>query len=136
MKRKFSFILAVILLVTLAVPAMATGPEIGITPRFTYISKVATSLTINNIGVATCTANGYATGVSSVKVICRLQQYKNGSWTTIRTWNDTGTNMASLAKSVAVYSGYTYRTYTSFYAYNAAGSLLESASCYSAQQTY
>lgn len=136
MKRRFSLVLAVILLISLAVPVMASENDSSISPRFTYISQVATSVTINNIGVATCTANGYATGVSSVKVICRLQQYKNGTWTTIRTWNDTGANMASLAKSVAVYSGYTYRTYTSFYAYNAAGSLLESASCYSTQQTY
>jgi len=136
MKRILSFVLVITLLTVLASPVVAVETDSGISPRFTYISKVTTGLTISNAGVATCTANGCAPGVGSVKIICRLQQYKNGAWTTIRTWTGTGTNIASIAKTVAVYSGYTYRTYTSFYAYNSAGSLLETATCYSSQVTY
>lgn len=136
MKRVLSLVLIVTLLTMLAVPAMAAETDNGVSPRFTYISKVSTGLSISNIGVASCTANGCAPGVASVKITCRLQQYKNGSWTTIRTWTGTGTNIASVAQSVAVYSGYTYRTYTSFYVYNSAGSIIETAGCYSAQKTY
>ena len=136
MKRILSLTLAVVLLFALVIPVGAAEVDSGISPRFTYISKVSTNLSISNLGVATCTGSSFATGVSSVKLICRLQQYKNGTWTTIRTWSDTGTNAATVAKSVAVYSGYTYRTYTSCYVYNAAGTLLETVACYSSQVTY
>ena len=136
MKRMLSLTLAVALLFALVIPVGAAEADSGISPRFTYISTVSTHLTISNTGVSTSTATGYATGVSSVKLVCRLQQYKDGGWKTIYVWTNKGTNMASVAQQWAVHSGYKYRTYTSFYVYNAAGTLLETATCYSSQVTY
>ena len=136
MKRILSLSLTVVLLLALVIPAGATEADSGISPRYTYISTVSTNLSISNLGIATCPATCFATNISSVKLTCRLQQYKNGVWTTIRTWTDTGANMGSISQSVAVYSGYTYRTYISCYVYDATGAIVETAACYGPQRTY
>ena len=137
MKRIFSVVMVLLLLSAFVIPASADGVENNISPRFTYISKVSTNVSINqNTGIATSTAISHADGVASMKLVCRLQQKKNGSWVTIKTWSDTGTQQAGVAQQRAVYSGYSYRTYVTCYVYNAAGSLLESATCYSTAQNY
>ena len=137
MKKVIPLLLVVILLALWVLPVTTLALEEGASPRFDYISRVSTNVSINkNTGIATCTATCWAPTAASVKLVCRLQQYKNGTWSTVKTWSDTGTQQAGLAKQRAVYSGYTYRTYTSCYAYNAAGTLIETASLYSSQVTY
>lgn len=136
MKRIFSLLLAIVLVFATMIPVAATETENTISPRFTYIDRVSTGLAISSSGIASCTATGITFTASSAKLVCRLQQYKNGTWTTIKSWTDTGTPSTSIANSYAVYSGYKYRTYTSFYVYNSSGSLLESTACYSSTRTY
>lgn len=137
MKKVIPLLLVVILLALWVLPVTTLALEEGASPRFDYISRVSTNVSINkNTGIATCTATCWAPTAASVKLVCRLQQYKNGTWTTIKTWSDTSTHQGSIAQQRAVYSGYTYRTYTSCYAYNAAGTLIETASLYSSQVTY
>ena len=137
MKRILSVVLVLLLLSSVLVPVSANTDDNSMSPRFTYISKVSTNVSIDqSIGLATCTAVTRADGVASIKLICRLQQKKDGAWVTIKSWSDTGTQQAGLAKQYAVYSGYSYRTYVTSYVYNAAGTLLETASCYSNAQYY
>ena len=137
MKRILSFALVLTLAFALVLPVMATDSNQTITPRYSYISMLETDLRINqSSGIATCGATCRTSGASSVKLVCRLQRYENGYWSTVYSWTSTGTNIASIGKQRAVYSGYTYRTFTSCYVYNASGALVEVGSIYGPQKVY
>ncbi|MHB8063750.1 MAG: hypothetical protein ACYDG2_14135 [Ruminiclostridium sp.] len=50
---------------------------------------------------------------SSVYVSANLQQYKNGSWSTVKSWSSTQNgSYVSLSQTWYVTSGYTYRLVT------------------------
>lgn len=129
MKRFVCILLALILMASVATPAMAaTQNEQVISPRYTYIMTNSVTLTIDETtGVATCNAYCYATSNYTVVVECELQQYINSDWSTLKTWTASGTRIASLNKSWAVYSGYSYRAYATYYIYDGNGNLLETA---------
>ena len=137
MKRILSFALVLTLAFAMILPVMAAENDQTISPRYSYISMLETDLTINpSSGIATCGATCYTNGASSVKLVCRLQRYENKTWNTVYSWTSTGTNIATITKQRAVYSGYTYRTFTSCYVYNASGALVEVGSVYSPQEIY
>lgn len=132
MRKILAFALALAILCAVAMPAFAAVPEDNaVQPQFTYIDTTSVGLTINtSTGIANSTANCYAGGGYTVEIVCKLQQYSDVSWTTIKTWTSTGTSVASVNKTWAVYSGYTYRTYATFIVRNSAGAIIESTSDY------
>lgn len=136
MKRILCLILSLTLLMLAATPVLAVENENTVTPRYTYIGRIYSGLTINSLGLSACNANGLAPTAASVKLTCKLQRYNGSSWTTVKTWTATGTDYASVSKNYAVYSGYTYRLSASFSVYNASGVLVESGTCYSNQVVY
>ena len=137
MKRLLSLVLVLTIVFVTACPVIAAESDPPISPRYTYISLLSASLSINDTtGISTSTASSRISGASSLKVVCKLQRYNGSSWTTVQTWTATGTSSASIAKSWAVYSGYTYRAYVTCSVYNSAGVLVESGNCYSNQVTY
>ena len=137
MKRVLCLILSVVLLLTITTPVLAAENENVVTPRYTHIAMIYSNLSINSAtGLTACQADGYAPTASSVKLTCKLQQYNGSSWTTVKTWTATGTDIATLSKNYAVYSGYTYRLSASFSVYNASGVLVESGICNSNQVVY
>lgn len=130
MKRIFSLVLALTLLSVMITPCLAVSNNAsGITPRYAYIAVTAVDLAINeSTNVTTnylycCTYDYY-----EIQAVCKLQRYNNSKWNTVKTWNVSGMEEVTLNKNWAVPSGYTYRTYVTFYVYDTNGFLIETAS--------
>ena len=81
-----------------------------IQPLFTNITLYQNTFDISSSGKSSVTVVLSARNVDKVKVEAYLQQYKNGSWTTIKNWSNTvsGTS-ASIGENWYVASGYSYR---------------------------
>lgn len=129
MKRIFTVMLAIIMLMVSVLPCFAAEVNTPvITPRYTHIHNNKVDLDINTTtGIANCYASCFTMGNYTVKVECKLQRYQGGFYSTIKTWTKTGSQLASVDENWAVYSGYQYRVYAIFYVYDSAGNLLESA---------
>ena len=136
MKRILCILLAVIVVATLAAPALAAANEPSVSPRYSYIQGMNAGLVINNWGLTDCTAGCTVYGGDSIILTCSLQQYNGSNWTTVKSWTSTTKPSAAIAKNYAVYSGYVYRVKASCSVYNASGRLLESGSIYSKQVVY
>lgn len=110
--------------------------DIGVSPMFTYIIDAETQIFINSSGKAT--VETYLTGnnqVTSTKAIINLQQYKNGRWTTIKTWNESSsTRILNFSSTYYVNSGYSYRVQSTVTAYSGTNS--ESTTLTSSSQSY
>ncbi len=127
MRKILSVILAVLMVTVLAVPAFAAMPNTPVlSPQYTYIRTLSANLTIDeDVGVATCTATCYSESGYTVEITCKLQQYNGSTWVTMKTWTASGSRYASINKDWAVFSGYTYRVYVTYFVRNAAGSIVE-----------
>lgn len=88
--------------------------QLIIQPNFTNISIFQTGFDISSTGKASVNVYLTAQNVDSVKVDASLQQYKNGAWTTIKSWTNTaaGTN-AGLSGTYYVANSYSYRLVSS-----------------------
>ena len=133
MKRIFCILLAMIVVVTLAAPALAAANEPSVSPRYSYINA---GLVINNWGLTDCTAGCTVYGGDSIILTCSLQQYNGSYWTTVKSWTSTTKPSALIMKNYGVYSGYVYRVKASCSVYDASGKLLENGTCYSHQVAY
>jgi hypothetical protein len=140
-KKLITMIAAILMTNLLVIPAMADtgileGDKIIISPMYTYISSAEASLSINSSGEATAVV--YVTGnseVTSIKATINLQQYKNGSWATIKTWSDSSSSRTlRFSDTYYVSSGYTYRVQSSVTAYSGQNS--ESTTLTSGSQSY
>ena len=130
MRKVLSAILAMMLIVSLAVPsfAAATG-ENAISPRYTYIKMLTAHLSIDeNSGVSNSRASCYSANGYTVEIECKLQRQTSSGWSTLKTWTATGSGYASINQDWAVASGYTYQAYITYRICNAAGTVLESTS--------
>lgn len=143
MRKKFSaIIIAAILIANLFVLPVAAetgilnGDEIIISPMYTYISTGKATLSINSSGKATVETD--VTGnssVTSIKATINLQQYKNGSWATIKTWNESSSSrILSFSNTYSVSSGYEYRVSSTVTAYSGQNS--ETVTYISATKSY
>lgn len=129
MKKIFAIILATVLFVLMVTPVYAALPDPPITPQYNYIDTYSVGLSIDkSTGIASCSASCYTTTNNTVKIEYDLERYMGSYWATVKTWTSSGTSYASLNKSWAVYSGYTYRGFATYSIYNSAGNLLETGS--------
>ena len=110
--------------------------QLVIRPNFTYIWIFQTGFDISSTGKASVNVYLTAQNVDSVKVEASLQQYKNGAWTTIKSWSntETGTN-AGLAGTYYVAKGYSYRVVSCCSVFKS-GNLVEITSYTSNSKTY
>ena len=89
-----------------------------IQPRFTNINVFSNYFDISSNGKASVTVYLNARNVDKVKVVAYLQQYKNGSWSTIKSWSETRDGTSSgIGKNYYVVSGYSYRLKSYGYVY-------------------
>ncbi|WP_313346354.1 hypothetical protein [Sedimentibacter sp.] len=142
MRRKFIAMIAAILIANIFVITAAAetgglkGNEFIISPMYTYISNAEALLSINSSGNAT--AEVYVTGnskVTSIKATIFLQQYKNGSWTTIKIWNESSdTKILNFIDIYNISRGYEYRVRSTVTAYS--GQESESTTVTSSSQYY
>ena len=141
MKRRIVAFLSLVLILSsvLVLPAGAAAGEAptAVTPRYVNIMAFAASIDINSSGKATCysfveTANKSYT----ISLTLGLQRYKDGYWTTIKTWSGSGTGELSMDKSRYVTRGYYYRTAVSATVRTSGGSYVEGVTIYSQNYYY
>ena len=124
-------IIAVLLLLSTlvcSVPAVYAAEVPEVPPCSTYIESIDAGLSISS-NTATCTSMFRLTSSHRVRLVMYLQQYVNGRWDTIMTWEKTGTAYASLNKTKSVTSGGTYRVHAVGYVLDANGVILEGGRC-------
>lgn len=130
--RCIPVILAIIIISMIPLTAAAESfTDNQVQPCYTYIDAVTAGLSINSsTGLATCSGTGYAKGTTDVvSLTVLLQQNKDGTWHTLKSWSGSNTNMAVVEGQYYVYKGYTYRTKVTEIVYDKNGNYLESASC-------
>ena len=139
-KKIIIFLLVMLMTGIFTMPSVASSSkvndDIGVSPMFTYIIDAETQIFINSSGKAT--VETYLTGnnqVTSTRAIINLQQYKNGRWTTIKTWNESSsTRILNFSSTYYVNSGYSYRVQSTVTAYSGTNS--ESTTLTSSSQSY
>ena len=131
-KRLITAILCVALLLCSSIITYADAgsndhseDNIIITPQMLYISQAYGNLSITSAGLAQvqCYVEGYSGTVTKVSIKAELQQYKNGDWVTINSWNQSSNSYRlTLSKSMAVPKGYSYQVVADVTAYNGSDS--------------
>jgi hypothetical protein len=134
MKRILMVVLAAALLACVPGVALAgnriqadMSEDMIISPMFTYINDADCDLSISANGVASMDASiECGPSVNKIRIVPNLQRYSGGSWQTVESWSQYYySNTADWSRTYNVTSGYTYRLYVYFYAYNGS-TLLES----------
>ena len=102
----------------------------------TNISSTSTGISISGSnGSVVCFVTGYPTFVTKCSIKANLQQYKNGSWITIATWQQSfNSYYGSLTGTKAITKGYDYRVQAIYTATSA--SLTETFTAYSGVKHY
>lgn len=135
MKRIISVLLVIAILSGTAISASAATEDTA-SPMFTNIKRTATSLDITSQGgPANCRAYCQVTTGYTVRIECTLQIYRSSQWSPVKSWTGSGTTTYTISESWPVSSGCTYRVYAKYYAYNTAGTLVESTSVVSQSST-
>lgn len=123
-----------------ALPSQAlqwdNGAQGIVVPLFTYINLFETCFVITASGRADVDVFVFAPGADETEVRANLQQYKNNSWTTIKSWSYTEEgDSCGMAKSWYVASGYSYRVVSYGYVY-INGVIVESTSITTQTRSY
>ncbi len=123
----FVIFMAVVLLGLSLISANAAEFEKEIiTPKFTYIDSFYNDFEISDSGKASVSSYLSVDNSNQVKITGYLQQFKDGSWMTVKSWSNTSSgNDVVLKKDWTVASGYTYRYVSYGYVY-VDGSVVES----------
>ena len=115
---------AIIVITAIAVATSGLGTVFAVADNgdsldYTFISSVITNLAINASGKASCSATIYCyPGTDSVRISAYLQRNVSGSWVTVQHWSESSSgNYGSMYKEYYVTSGYQYRLYVYYYAY-------------------
>ena len=128
-KRITATILCALLLIALSSAFMQAY-------ALTNISGTTTGISISGgNGSAVCTVAGYQTFVTKCSITANLQQYKNGTWVTIATWQQSfNSYRGSLTGTKALTKGYDYRVQAIYTATSA--SMTETFTTYSGVKNY
>lgn len=104
--------------------------------RFTHINTFENTFDISSEGEANITSYINVRNAESVKIAANLQQYKSGSWKTVKSWSKSkdGTSCSAGGKWY-VPSGYKYRMVSYGYVYED-GNMVESTSYTSKVKVY
>ena len=102
-----------------------------VTPQNIAIAATDNLLELGALGKLTCFAATEVQDGYDAKVTVELQQYTNGTWTTIKTWSNYEDAYAAVEKDHYVASGYYYRLKITHQAYTYSGTLVETIYKYS-----
>jgi len=90
--------------------AEASSEDHVVTPMWNYINSYRNTFYISGGGRATVEVILDSFEADEIRLEAKLQQYKNGSWTTIKTWTSTSDWLTcSIGEYWYVASGYSYR---------------------------
>lgn len=88
--------------------ALANKPEDVVSPQYTHTRKVVAQLSIDSSGRATCTGKvGVYDKESTVALTVKLLKKNGNSWTSIKSWSDSGSGNIdfSLSRNYTVEHG-------------------------------
>jgi hypothetical protein len=139
--RKRVIAVIVSLLILFMIPMQLVASEINkdspIGPMWTSIVDFANTFSISSSGEAIVNSQLHAnSNINRVVLTTSIQQYKNGSWTTIKSWSSTSYSSSGLIdQNWNLVSGYNYRLVSSGSVYEN-GTLIETTSYISASRWY
>ncbi len=128
MKRLLILLLAFFVMGSCFIPVDATARENLIQPRWSYVSELSANISIDWLGVATCTGGADTYGSYTVKTVVYLHQYVDSEWDMLKSWSATGISSTGVEGKFAVARGYTYRVTVVAYVYDSNGKILETVS--------
>lgn len=102
----------------------------GVLPMNVAVVSTSTDLSMDNSGTLNCygyveVQSGYTAGITVAL------QKKDGGWSTIKTWNESGDDTAEVDEDYSAEKGYSYRLKVTYKAYSSSGTLVESIVKYS-----
>ncbi|MDO5377486.1 MAG: hypothetical protein Q4G52_04040 [Clostridia bacterium] len=131
-------ILVTLIFVLLGLSIAQAWAQGELQPMYNGTNAATATLSISG-GTANCLGKVKPSGATqSASISMKLQQKKDGRWTTIATWTGSASNgsTASLSKTKSVAKGYEYRVYVSGTIKNSDGSAAEKPSKYSSTVSY
>ncbi len=125
--------LAFTLLGTTASAAVAPEENI-VQPRFLTVASIVAEREMTFPGLIDCYSDVTLNNLSYTATLkMELQRSSNGTtWTTLKSWNTSGTSFVALDKSWYVLPGYQYQVKATVEVRNSAGTHLETVTKYSA----
>lgn len=111
--------------------ATTTRIDLSRDPRFTYINSIASGLSVNSLGRASCSGTFDPYDAVDSTITMTLQQEKDGAWVDIKTWSEdsTGSSVRVIDKGYYVEKGYSYRVITIVQIWDTDGAQLEKVAC-------
>ena len=118
LKKSVTALVVCFLFVTVPLSAFAMNDEVSmeksehiiVEPLWNEIAEFSNGFDISTTGKATIESILYAFDVDEIRIDANLQQYKNGSWTTIKSWSSTSRDIYCAIDEIwYVISGYSYR---------------------------
>ena len=133
MQKKTNRIAATILCALLLMAFCTSALQVY---ALTNIGATTTGISISSgNGTVICSLSGYQGKVTKCSIKANLQQYKNGSWVTIATWQQSFNSFyGSLTGTKAITKGYNYRTQAIYTA--TSSSMTETFTAYSGVKSY
>jgi len=125
MKRLLSFLLMLVLILSMALPTFAAeGPYVQ--PRYKHIATFSAEIEYGNWGIATCRSVVTIDDGYQVTLTMSLQQSSgNDSWKDVKTWTDQGYSGASITQEYSLLNKYSYRVLATATVYDLDGNWIE-----------
>lgn len=92
-----------------------------VAPYMDYIVNAYSGISISSSGtvIISSSVNGYQDTTTKVAITAKLQQYKNGEWTTLKTYtSESNSHRTRISETKSVSKGYSYRVQSTVKAYN------------------
>lgn len=107
-------------------------------PRFEYLSRISSGLTISSAGRAACGGSFTTYDQYDSRMTMTLQQFSDSGWVDIKEWSQdfTGSGVKMMDKGYYVKSGYRYRMTVMVEILDSDGSVLETEFCDSPIKEY
>ena len=136
-KSRLSLALSLILILSSLAPTAYASEELTIQSRYSRITSFTVAFSISSSGLSSDYSSIKLTNsTDTVNLIIELQQKSGSTWSTIKTWETSGSGTVSLDKSWYVSSGYSYRIYVTAKVYNSSDTLSETATLISSTASY
>lgn len=125
MKRLLSFLLMLLLVFSMALPAFAIETP-HVQPRYKHISTFSAEIEYGNWGIATCRSVVTIDKGYQVTLTMSLQRSAgNDSWEDVKTWTDQGYSGARITQQYSLLNKYSYRVLATATVYDLDGNWIE-----------
>lgn len=115
MKRRKNVALLVAFLVAVCALSFTAFGGVKKLPRWSYFMSIMGGMEVQDNGKASVIVDVTANEdkVDKIQVVCRVQQLKDGSWKTLKSWTETSDEGApgsvAFEKTYYIEKGYSYR---------------------------